>query len=357
MSRFLDRRLSGLTPYVPGEQPKGIEGLIKLNTNESPFPPSPEAVAAVSEAAVKDLRLYPDPECSALIGAISEEYGVARDQIAIGNGSDELLAFCFHGLCPEGAAFPDITYGFYPVFCEMFGVSPTVVPLRDDFSVAPEDYAGVRGTVFLANPNAPTGMFLSLDGVKELLEQDPDRLVVVDEAYVDFGGESALALLPEHENLLIVRTFSKSRQLAGGRLAFAIGSRELIADVNTMKFSFNPYSANRLALIAGEQAIRDVKYFDDCRAEIIENRRYTEESLRGLGFTVTDSRANFVFAAPPKIGGRRYYEELRKAGILVRYFDKDRIRGYVRITVGTRKQMEALIGASEKIIMGGVSEK
>ena len=356
MSRFLDSRLSGLTPYVPGEQPKGIEGLIKLNTNESPFPPSPRAVAAVSEAEVKDLRLYPDPECSALVGAIAEEFGVSADQVAIGNGSDELLAFCFHGLCPRGAAFPDITYGFYPVFCEMFGVSQTVVPLKDDFTVAPEDYAGIRGTVFLANPNAPTGMFLPLSGVEELLEQDPDRLVVVDEAYVDFGGESALELLPDHSNLLVVRTFSKSRQLAGGRLAFAIGGAELIADINTMKFSFNPYSANRIALIAGEQAVRDTKYFEECRAEIIENRIYTEVSLRGLGFTVTDSRTNFVFAAPPKIGGRRYYEELRERGILVRHFDKDRIRGYVRITIGTRQQMEALISATKEI-MRGVSEE
>lgn len=351
MSRFLDKKLAGLTPYVPGEQPKGIEDLIKLNTNESPFPPSPRAVAAVSEDAVRDLRLYPDPECSGLTDAIAENLRVSPDQIAVGNGSDELLAFCFHGLCPNGAAFPDLTYGFYPVFCEMFGTKSAVVPLREDFTVAPEDYRGLKNTVFLANPNAPTGIFLPLDGVRELLRQDPDRLVVVDEAYVDFGAESALALLDEYENLLVVRTFSKSRQLAGARLAFALGREDLIADIKTMKFSFNPYSANRLALVAGEQAMRDTEYFDRCRAEIIENRVYTADSLRALGFAVPESRANFILAGNPKLGGRRYYEALRDRGILVRYFDRDRIRGYVRITIGTKEQMEALIRATEEILL------
>lgn len=354
MSRFLDRKLAGLTPYVPGEQPKGIEDLIKLNTNESPFPPSPKAVAAVTEEAVKDLRLYPDPECTGLTAAIAEDLNVSADQVATGNGSDELLAFCFHGLCPNGAAFPDITYGFYPVFCEMFGAKSTVIPLKEDLSVDPKDYAGLKETVFLANPNAPTGIFLPLDGVRELLNQDPDRLVVVDEAYVDFGAESAASLLGEYENLLVVRTFSKSRQLAGARLAFAVGSSELVSDIKTMKFSFNPYSANRIALIAGEQAMRDTEYFDRCRAEIMENREYTADSLRKLGFHVPESRTNFVFAGNPELGGRRYYEALRDRGILVRYFDKDRIRDYVRITIGTKKQMETLVRATEEIIgIGG----
>jgi len=350
MSRFFDPALAALEPYTPGEQPRGMENLIKLNTNESPYPPAPGVLAAVGERELADLRLYSDPTCRSLCGAIAEFYSVDPEQVYTDNGSDSILAMCFHGLCPNGAAYPDVTYGFYPVFARMFGVSETVVPLRADFSVAVEDYERVRGTVFLANPNAPTGLYLPLAEIEKLLRQDPARLVVVDEAYIDFGGESAVTLLPRYENLLVVQTFSKSRQLAGGRLAFAIGSRALISDLLTLKYSFNPYSVNRLTLLCGEAAIRDRAYFDRTRAEIIETRAWTAEMLRALGFEVLDSRANFLFVRHPKLDGTAYYRGLRERNILVRHFDSDRIRDFVRITIGTRPDMDALLAATREIL-------
>lgn len=350
MSRFL--RLTELEAYVPGEQPKGMGGIIKLNTNESPFPPSPKAVNAITRAEVEKLRLYPDPTCSGLASAIGERYSVSEKQICVCNSSDEVLAFTFHGMCAEGALFPDITYGFYPVFCGMFGVSYEEIPLRDDFSISVDDYAGKKGTVFIANPNAPTGLLLKEAEIRRLLEQDNDRLVVIDEAYVDFGGKSMTALIPEYDNLMVVQTFSKSRQLAGGRLGFAIGSEDIIRDMNTLKFSFNPYNVNRLTMIAGEAAMRDYEYFDKCRNEIIKNRAYVTRELKRLGFKLTDSMANFVFASPPQISGEEYFKRLKENGILVRYFGNERTKDYVRITIGTRRDMETLIAVTEKILEG-----
>jgi histidinol-phosphate aminotransferase len=350
MSRFFDPKLARLAPYTPGEQPRGIQNLIKLNTNESPFPPSPAVLAAIDQAQVEALRLYSDPTCDGLVRAIADFYDLAPEQVFPGNGSDEVLAFCFHGLCPKGAAFPDISYGFYTVFADMFGVKATAIPLRDDFSILPADYAAQRGTVFIANPNAPTGLCLSLSQIRELLEQDPGRLVVVDEAYVDFGGESAAALLDDYENLLVIQTFSKSRQLAGGRVGFALGSRALIADLNALRFSFNPYNLNRLSLLAGEAAMRDRAYFDQTRHTIMENRAHTTVQLRGLGFRVLESRANFIFTSHPALPGGEYYAALRQRGILVRHFDKDRIRDFVRITIGTAAQMDTLLAATKEIL-------
>ena len=352
MERFLDAKLRSLVAYTPGEQPRDMGKLIKLNTNESPFPPSPKALAA-AEAAARDLRLYPDPTCAALHAAIARQYGLAPEQVCTGNGSDEILGLLFHGFCPQGAVFPDISYGFYPVFAEMFSVAWTAVPLREDFSVAVEDYAPYPGTVFLANPNAPTGLCLSLSDIRRLLEQNPARLVVIDEAYVDFGGESAAALLGEYENLCVVQTFSKSRQLAGGRLGFALGSKELIQDLMTLKFSFNPYSVNRVTLAAGTAAMEDTEYFDACRQKIMDAREWTAGALRALGCTVLPSKANFLFVSAPGISGGDYYAALRRRQILVRWFDKPRTRDYVRITVGTREDMEALVRATEEILKGG----
>jgi len=349
MSRFLNSALDRLEPYVPGEQPTGIAQLIKLNTNESPFPPSPQVLDAINRAEVEKLRLYSDPGCTQAVKAIAEALGVGTDQVVLGNGSDEILAFAFHGFCENGAAFADITYGFYSVFCDMFGVEKTIIPLREDYSLAVEDYADAKGTVFIANPNAPTGLNLPLEKIRQLLEQNPDRLVLVDEAYVDFGGNSAIALLNEYDNLLVVRTFSKSRSLAGGRIGFAVGSPALIADMNAMRFSFNPYNINRLSLLAAEAAMRDSAYFEQCCAAIIENRAFLTAGLRNRAFTVLDSSTNFVFAKSP-IGGKAYLDALRARGILVRWFSAERLKDYVRITIGTREEMNALLDATDKIL-------
>lgn len=351
MSRFFDHKLCDIEAYVPGEQPKNIGELIKLNTNESPFPPSPAVIRAVDSAAVRDLPLYPDPTCAALANTLSAQLGVKPSQVTFGNGSDELLAFCFHALCEHGAAFADITYGFYKVFAKMFSVAAELVPLREDYTLAVEDYARCDGTVFIANPNAPTGIALKRKDIEALLGQNRNRLVVVDEAYVDFGADSAVPLLSKYDNLLVIGTFSKSRQLAGARLGYAVGSEELIADLNTLRFSFNPYNINRLTLLAGEAAVRDVQYFDYCRKLIMENRQYVSEKLRGLGFQVLPSMTNFVFAGSGRFAsGKEYYEALRSRNILVRYFDQDRLRDFVRITIGTTDQMDALISATKDIL-------
>ena len=353
MSRFFSEKYSTLVPYTPGEQPQDRK-YVKLNTNESPFPPS-KAVAEAVEKEAGRLQLYSDPECVALRKKAAEVFGVNDDEIIMTNGSDEVLNFAFMAFADENnpLLFADITYGFYPVFCRMFGVEFEEIPLREDFSIEIKDYAGKKGTVYIANPNAPTGIFLPLSKIRELLEQDRDRLVVVDEAYVDFGGESAVQLIPEYDNLLVVQTFSKSRQMAGARLGFAISNKDVIGDMNTLKYSFNPYNVNRLTMAAGEAAMRDYDYFDKCRKEIIETREYTNAELKRLGFKLTDSMANFVFANPPEISAEEYFKALRDNNIIVRFFNKERTRDYVRITIGTRQEMETLVSVSEKILKGG----
>lgn len=348
MKRFLDPKLADLVRYAPGEQPHGGP-VVKLNTNENPFPPSPSVLRALSGGESEKLHLYPDPEAAGLTRAIAERFGVSERQVVTGNGSDELLAFCFHGLCPDGAVFADVTYGFYPVFCRMFGVPFREVPLRGDFSLNVDDYRNHRETVFIANPNAPTGIALTLSEVRALLEQDRDRLTVVDEAYVDFGADSAAALLDDYDNLLVVQTFSKSRQLAGIRLAFALGSEPLARDLATLKFAFNPYSVNRLALAAGEAALRDEAYFERTRREIVKNREALQEGLRALGAKTLPSEANFVFMRPP-MDAAALYRDLRNRGILVRHFPGGRTGDWLRVSVGTDEQIVALIGAVRDIL-------
>lgn len=351
MSRFFTSALRALKPYTPGEQPRGVGNLIKLNTNESPFPPSPKVLDALTRDEAEKLRLYSDPACTDFLAALARAYGAAEDRVFAGNGSDEVLAFAFRAFCEKGAVFADLTYGFYPVFARMFGVAAKEIPLRQDFTLAVEDYAGEAGTVFLANPNAPTGLCLPLEKIEMLLRQNPDRLVVVDEAYVDFGGKSAVTLLPRYDNLLVVGTFSKSRSLAGARLGYAIGSAALIADLNTVKFSFNPYNINRLTLLAGTAALADAEYYAKNCAEIAAVRDDTAGALRALGFCVTQSRTNFLFAgANPRISGADYYAQLRKNNILVRHFDVPRIADWVRITVGTRAQMERLLEVTRGLL-------
>ena len=350
MSRFFSKKYQALTPYTPGEQPRDMK-YIKLNTNESPFPPSPSAIAAASEAAGR-LQLYPDPTYAALHGALAAYHGVEPTQILATNGSDEILNFAFMAFCDEEtpALFPDITYGFYSVFATLNGVPYRELPLGEDLTLSVSDYIGKRGTVFIANPNAPTGLPIPLSDIEALLAADPDRVVVIDEAYVDFGGESAVPLIARYDNLLVTRTFSKSRSMAGARLGYGIGSAQLISDLNTVKYSTNPYNINAMTAAAGLGAMADEAYTQQNCKTVIKNREYAKTVLKSLGFEMTDSKGNFLFVRHNRLGGKAIYLALRERGVLVRHFDKDPLKDYNRITVGTRDEMDALISALRAII-------
>jgi len=349
MSQFFTKRLSALTPYTPGEQPKDQQ-YVKLNTNESPFPPSPGVLRAAAEEAGK-LQLYSDPESTVLRKALADCYGVSLRQVIVSNGSDEVLNFAFQAFGDEDhpLVFPDITYGFYPVFAQLNRIPYETIPLREDFSIGVDDYIGIGKTIVMANPNAPTGLSLSLEEIEKIVASNPDNVVIIDEAYVDFGGESAVALIPKYENLLVTMTFSKSRSMAGARLGFAIGSEKLIADLNTIRYSTNPYNVNRMTEMAGAAAIAENDYYmANCRT-IMENRDWTTKALENLGFTVIPSKANFVFAAHPDLDGGMLYQQLKTRGILIRHFTSERIRNYNRITIGTRQHMELLVEAIAQI--------
>ena len=343
MSRYFSKKFESLVPYTPGEQPKERK-YIKLNTNESPFPRSEKAMKKTAEA-VKHLQLYCDPECSKLTRKASEVFSVGTDEILFTNGSDEILNFAFVAFCDEAhpAVFPDITYGFYPVFAEINRVPYETVPLKDDFRIAVEDYIGINKTIFIANPNAPTGIALSLGEIERIVSSNPDSVVVIDEAYVDFGAESAVGLIHKYNNLLVTQTFSKSRSLAGGRLGFGIACKELIADLNTIKYSTNPYNINSLTQAAGTGILEDEEYTRKNCKTIMENRVYLTKELESLGFSVLPSKANFVFAKHDKISGKALYESLKTKGVLVRHFDGERLKDYNRITIGTKEQMDILI--------------
>ncbi|MBQ6931692.1 MAG: histidinol-phosphate transaminase [Clostridia bacterium] len=351
MSRFLSDRLLRLTPYTPGEQPQDFN-YVKLNTNESPFEPSPEVIKALNTDEVSLLRLYSDPECKKTVKAVADYYGVYSSNVVLGNGSDEILSFIFEAFCDNDTpvAFPDISYGFYEVFASLYGIKAHVIPLRDDYSLCADDYCALNETIVIANPNAPTGMSISLADIEKIVSTNPDNVVVIDEAYVDFGGETAVELTKKYDNLVVVQTFSKSRQLAGARLGFAIANEAIITDLNTVRFSTNPYNINRLTLLAGEAAIKDTAYFEKTRALIIENRAYTVSELEKRSFTVLDSKTNFVFASHKSISGEELYKGLKANGVLVRFFNKPRLDKYLRITIGTREQMDALLAALDKII-------
>ena len=350
MSTFLNPSIERMTAYVPGEQPRD-KAYIKLNTNENPYPPAPSVVAAMNAAEIEDLRLYSDPTAKVLKEKLARLYGLEPENIFLGNGSDEVLYFLFRAYGYRGAAFPDISYGFYRVYAELHGAKYVTVPLDGQFRIQPEDYASMgRGLIAIANPNAPTGLALTLSQVESIVKSNPDSVVLIDEAYVDFGAESASGLVTKYDNLLVVHTYSKSASLAGARLGFALASRALIEDLERIKYSTNPYAINRLTLKAGVAVIEDAAYYrQNCR-RITENRAYTIEALRELGFTVTDSMANFVFAKSDRIGGEALYRELRQRGILVRHFTAPRICEYNRITVGTRQDMEALVYAVRDIL-------
>ena len=343
MSRFLSEKYATLTPYVPGEQPRDTQ-YVKLNTNESPFPPSPRVVAAAEREANR-LNLYSDPECTELKIAAAKLYGVEPKNVLPVNGSDEILYFAFlaFGDKANPFAFADISYGFYPVYARFCDVPSREIPLKNDFSLDYREYLGIREHVLIANPNAPTGTCLPLRQIEEIVKSNPDRVVIIDEAYVDFGGESCVPLTKKYDNLLAIQTFSKSRSLAGARLGFGIGNEQLIRDLNTVKYSFNPYNVNRMTQAAGVAAIEDDAYYQENARTIMATRAETTQELRSLGFTVLPSSANFVFAGSGSISGEELYRKLKARGVLVRHFTKERIKDFCRITIGTREQMQILL--------------
>lgn len=350
MSQYINKRVGSLTPYVPGEQPVERK-YIKLNTNESPYLPSPGVMKAVLEE-VERLQLYSDPECKALTAKAAKVFGVAEDEILMTNGSDEILHFAFMAYGDEKTpfVFPEITYGFYPVFADLNQIPYRTIPLEEDFSIDPTKYYQAGGNVVIANPNAPTGLTLSLTQIEGILQNNPNHIVVIDEAYVDFGGETCLPLIHKYSNLLITRTFSKSYSLAGARLGFGIGNRELIADLNTVKFSTNPYNVNRMTMAAGKAALEENDYYMNHCSDIMATREFTRRELISRGFTVTDSKANFLFAKHPEVDGETLYLQLKEQGILIRHFNTAIIRDYNRITIGTVEQMKAFLEAVDFIL-------
>ena len=352
MSRFFSEKYNALTPYTPGEQPRQRK-FIKLNTNENPYPPSPLCVEYASKAA-GSLNLYSDIQCTALTERLCELYGIGKDEVLFTNGSDEALNFCFMAFCDaeHPAVFADITYGFYPVFAALNGVPYEEIPLKGDMSIRAEDYLGINKTIFIANPNAPTGRALPLSDIERIIAGNPDSVVVIDEAYVDFAEESAVGLVKKYKNLIVTQTFSKSRSLAGGRLGMAIGDASLIADLNTIKFSTNPYNVSALTQAAGLGCLMDEDYTWKNIAQIKRCREILTEGLRENGFTVIPSSSNFVFAKHDSLSGEAVYTALRERGILVRHFGLERIKDYNRITVGTADEVAAVIAATKEITEG-----
>ncbi|MEJ1376424.1 MAG: histidinol-phosphate transaminase [Candidatus Sedimenticola sp. (ex Thyasira tokunagai)] len=353
MSRFWSELVDKLTPYVPGEQPKGTD-LTKLNTNENPYAPSPRVLAALKEEAAEGLRLYPDPNGDRLKGAVADFYSISPRQVFVGNGSDEVLAHCFQALLKQSQPilFPDITYSFYPVYCGLYDVAYQTVPLTDSFEIDPADYRQPNGGIIFPNPNAPTGCLLPLTAIESILEANPDSVVVVDEAYIDFGGDSAATLVSRYPNLLVIQTLSKSRSLAGLRVGFAIGDEALIEGLERVKNSFNSYPLDRFAIAGGAIAMEDRDYFNQCRQRIINSRDDLAGKLNSLGFQVLPSAANFLFVRHPEQDAETLALKLREKGIIVRYFKKPRIDQFLRITVGTEDECGKLCSALEEMLPG-----
>ncbi len=350
MSTFFNTKYKNLVPYTPGEQPKERQ-YVKLNTNESPFPPLKKAVREATRAGART-NLYSDPEMIKLRGAIAKRYGVSENMVIITNGSDEILNFAFMSYCDEEhpALFPNITYGFYPVFANLVGVPFKTFPLDEDFRIDITSYIETMGTVFIANPNAPTGIALSVEEIEKIVVSNPDRVVVVDEAYVDFGAQSSVPLTLKYDNVLVTQTFSKSRSMAGARLGFGIANEKIISDLNTVRYSTNPYNVNSMTLAMGKAVIENDDYtLKNCK-KIQENREWTENELKKLGFVTTPSLANFIFARHPNVSGEKIYKSLREKGVLVRHFTAPEICEYNRITVGSVKQMRALVLALSEIL-------
>ena len=340
-------------PYTPGEQPQESE-VIKLNTNENPFPPSPSVKKILDNFDIDRLRLYPEPDCKTLITAIAERYGVKVSQVFVGVGSDDVLSMAFLTFfsSDKPILFPDVTYSFYDVWADVYKIPYKTCPLRGDFTIDPDDYKQPNGGIVFPNPNAPTGVCESVEMIEEIVKANPSSVVIIDEAYIDFGGESCLRLIEKYDNLLVVQTFSKSRSMAGMRIGFAIGSERLIKYMNDVKFSVNSYTMNTLTLLCGRAAVQDDEYFKKCCGEIISIREYSKEKLKELGFEFTDSKSNFLFAKHKTAKARDIFEALKERKIYVRYWDKQRISDYLRITVGTREQMDKLFCALKDILKG-----
>lgn len=345
-------------PYVPGDQPDKKK-MIKLNTNECPYPPAPGVARAAREFAYDSLRLYPDPACGLLAAELADYYHVSPGQVFVGVGSDDVLALCFltffHSDRP--VLFPDVTYSFYEVWARLFRIPYQTCLLDGAFRIVPEDYRQPNGGVIFPNPNAPTGVLESVETIEEIVRANPGSIVIVDEAYIDFGGESCLPLIETYDNLLVVQTFSKSRAMAGCRIGFAIGSEETIGYLNAVKFSFNSYTMSRLSLVLGAEAVRDRAYFEETTAKMIRTRERVKKDLAALGFSFPDSRGNFIFASHAQVPARQIFEALRAHDIYVRYWEKPRIDNYLRISVGTDEEMDALILFLREYLRGADGEK
>ena len=350
MSRFLNQQYQSLEAYTPGEQPRDMQ-YIKLNTNESPYPPAPSVVEAMTGEQVELLRLYSDPTAKGLKDKLADLYGVNPENVFVSNGSDEVLNFAFMAFGGNGVVFPDISYGFYEVYAELYGINSEKIPLEDDFSVDYKKYCEKNKMVVIANPNAPTGMTIPVWQIEEIVKTNPDAVVLIDEAYVDFGGETCLPLVKTYDNLLVTRTFSKSRCLAGGRLGYAFASPEIIADLEKIKYSTNPYNINRLTLLLGEKTVEAEGYYQEKYREIEETRAWTTAQLKKLGFTVLPSKANFIFVKTDKMDGGELYKTLKARGILVRHFTNPRICQFNRVTIGTREQMQTFVNTVKEVLL------
>ncbi|AQS09717.1 histidinol-phosphate aminotransferase [Clostridium saccharobutylicum] len=351
MSKYWNETVNNIEPYIPGEQPKDKK-YIKLNTNENPYPPSKKAIEAMENVINDDLKLYPDPTCSELISEIAVKYGVDEDEVFVGNGSDEVLAFSFMTFFSreKRILFPDISYTFYKVYSELFKLNYELVKLDDDFNIPLDEFKKSNGGIIIPNPNAPTGKYIDTENLRNLIEVNKESVVIIDEAYVDFGGESMVKFIKDYQNLLVVQTLSKSRSLAGMRVGFALGHRDLIEGLNRIKNSMNSYTIDRVALAGAKAAINDNEYFNEITKKIINTRENSTNQLRELGFKVLESKANFIFVTHEKANGKFLYESLKDNGILVRYFNKDRIDNYLRITIGTDNEMNVLIEKIKTIL-------
>ena len=349
MSRFLNQQYQSLEAYTPGEQPRDQQ-YIKLNTNESPYPPAPSVVEAMNAEQVELLRLYSDPTAKGLKDKLAGLYGVKPENVFISNGSDEVLNFAFMAFGGSGAVFPDISYGFYEVYADLYAINAEKIPLESDFSIDYRKYCGKNKLVVIANPNAPTGMTIPVWQIEEIVKSNPDSLVLIDEAYVDFGGETSLPLIWKYDNLLVTRTYSKSRCLAGGRLGYAFGSPAVIADLEKIKYSPNPYNINRLTLLLGEKTVDAENYYQEKCREIESTREWTTRQLTSLGFTVLPSKANFIFVKTDRLDGGELYKKLKEKGILVRHFTNPRICQFNRVTIGTKQQMQTLIDTVKEVL-------
>jgi len=351
--KAFEANIRKVVPYVPGEQPKRTK-MIKLNTNENPYPPAPGVAKALKELDADRLRLYSDPTCQMLVDALAEHYGVENDQVFVGVGSDDVLAMAFMTFfnSDKPILFPDITYSFYPVWAELLKVPYECPKLDENFRIHKEDYYRENGGIVIANPNAPSAIAEPLSFIEDILQHNPNVIVIVDEAYVDFGTESALSLLEKYDNLLVVQTFSKSRAMAGMRIGFAIGSPLLIKFLNDVKYAYNSYTMNTPSLVCGVEAVKDDAYFKDIVNKIVETREYAKEELKDMGFEMTDSKTNFLFVTHPQVPARDIFEALKEENIFVRYFSKERLDNYLRITIGTREEMDALFAFLRSYLAG-----